>query len=131
MKSLRLELDRHNFNEKHLNGAWKAITNQEITADIIAFIRHYAINSQLISHEERIGNAFERLVREHDFNSEQLKWLNRIKETMLKEPVLDEGIFNDGAFKNYGGFRNIDRFFNGRLKDIIQELNKYFYDDAA
>lgn len=131
LKSLRLELDRHNFNEKHLNGAWKAITNQEITADIIAFIRHYAINSQLISHEERIGNAFERLVREHDFNSEQLKWLNRIKETMLKEPVLDEGIFNDGAFKNYGGFRNIDRFFNGRLKDIIQELNKYFYDDAA
>ena len=131
LKSLRLELDRHNFNEKHLNGALKAITSQEITADIIAFIRHYTINSLLISHEERIENSFERLIKEHQFNDSQLKWLNRIKETMLREPVLNEEIFNDGAFKNYGGFKNIDRFFNGRLKEIIQELNKYFYDDAA
>ncbi len=131
LKSLTLELGRHNFNEKHLNGAWKAITNQDITADIIAFIRHYAINSALISHEERINNAFERLNKEHKFNDNQLKWLKRIKETMLKESVLDEGIFNDGAFKSYGGFKNIDKFFNGQLKAIIQELNKYFYDDAA
>ena len=131
LKSLRLELDRHNFNEKHLNGALKAITSHEITVDIIASIRHYAINSLLISHEERIENAFERLIKEHQFNDSQLKWLNRIKETMLREPVLNEEIFNDGAFKNYGGFNNIDRFFNGRLKEIIQELNKYFYDDAA
>ena len=131
LKSLTLELGRHNFNENHLNGAWKAITNQDITADIIAFIRHYAINSALISHEERINNAFERLNKEHKFNDNQLKWLKRIKETMLKESVLDEGIFNDGAFKSYGGFKNIDKFFNGQLKAIIQELNKYFYDDAA
>ena len=131
LKSLRLELDRHNFNEKHLNGALKAITSREITVDIIAFIRHYAINSLLISHEERIENAFDRLIKEHQFNDSQLKWLNRIRETMLREPVLDEEIFNDGAFRNYGGFKNIDRFFDGRLKEIIQELNRYFYDDAA
>ena len=131
LKSLSLELERHNFNAKYLNSAFKAVTNQEIAADITAFIRHYALNSLLISHEERIRNAFARLKQEHDFNENQLKWLSRMENTMLQETVLDEEIFNEGAFSNYGGFKNIDKFFNGRLRDIIKELNKYFYDDAA
>ena len=39
LKSLKLELDRHDFTEKQLNSAWNEMTNQDIVADIIAFIR--------------------------------------------------------------------------------------------
>lgn len=131
LKQLKIELDRHDFTEKQLNTAWKEMTNQDIVADIIAFIRQQAIGSSLISHEDRVKNAFRKLGQNHKFNKDQLNWLGRIEKVMLKEPVFDVQIFDQGAFKNAGGFINIDRRFGGQLGEIIKELNGYLYDDGG
>lgn len=61
LKSLRLELDRHQFTEKQLNTAIKDLKNEEIAADIISLIRQQAIGSALLSHEERIKKAGSRV----------------------------------------------------------------------
>ena len=131
LRSLKLELDRHSFSEQQLNSAWKAVTNQEITADIIAFIRQQALGSALISHTERIKRAFARVRAAHDFTANQRNWLDRIEKTMMEEPVLDEAIFDQGAFKSNGGFRVIDKRFDGKLHEVIRELNEYIYDDVS
>lgn len=131
LKGLKLELDRHNFTENQLNTAWKEMTNQDIVADIIAFIRQQALGSNLISHETRVKNAFAKLRLNHTFNKTQLDWLNRIEKVMLEETVLDKQIFEIGAFKNAGGFTIIDRRFGGKLNEIIVELNKYLYEDGG
>ena len=131
LKGLKLELDRHNFTENQLNTAWKEMTNQDIVADIIAFIRQQALGSNLISHETRVKNAFAKLRLNHTFNKTQLDWLNRIEKVMLEETVLDKQIFEIGAFKNAGGFTIIDRRFGGKLNEIIFELNKYLYEDGG
>lgn len=131
LKGLKLELDRYNFTENQLNTAWKEMTNQDIVADIIAFIRQQALGSNLISHETRVKNAFAKLRLNHTFNKTQLDWLNRIEKVMLEETVLDKQIFEIGAFKNAGGFTIIDRRFGGKLNEIIVELNKYLYEDGG
>lgn len=131
LKGLKLELDRHNFTENQLNTAWKEMTNQDIVADIIAFIRQQALGSNLISHDTRVKNAFAKLRLNHTFNKTQLDWLNRIEKVMLEETVLDKQIFEIGAFKNAGGFTIIDRRFGGKLNEIIVELNKYLYEDGG
>ena len=131
LKSLLLELDRHDFTEKQLNSAWNDMTNQDIAADIIAFIRQQAIGSTLISHEQRVKHAFAKLRLNHNFNKNQLDWLKRIEKVLLEELVLDEQIFEVGAFRNAGGFSNINRRFGGKLQDIITEINKYMYEDGG
>ena len=131
LKSLKLELDRHDFTEKQLNSAWNEMTNQDIVADIIAFIRQQALGSTLISHEQRVKHAFAKLRINHDFNKTQLDWLKRIEKVLLEESVLDEQIFEVGAFKNAGGFTIIDRRFGGKLREIITELNEYLYEDGG
>ena len=131
LKSLKLELDRHDFTEKQLNSAWNEMTNQDIVADIIAFIRQQALGSTLISHEQRVKHAFAKLRVNHDFNKTQLDWLKRIEKVLLEESVLDEQIFEVGAFKNAGGFTIIDRRFGGKLRKIMTELNEYLYDDGG
>lgn len=131
LKSLKLELDRHDFTENQLNTAWKEMTNQDIMADIIAFIRQQVLGSTLISHETRVKNAFAKLKLNHSFNKTQLDWLARIEKVMLEETVLDKQIFEIGAFKNAGGFTIIDRRFSGKLNDIIIELNRYLYEDGG
>ncbi len=131
LKGLKLELDRHDFTESQLNTAWKEMTNQDIVADIIAFIRQQVLGSTLISHETRVKNAFAKLKLNHRFNKTQLDWLGRIEKVMLEETVLDMQIFEIGAFKNAGGFNIIDRRFGGKLNDIIVELNRYLYEDGG
>ena len=131
LKELKMELDRHDFTEKQLNTAWNEMTNEDIVADIIAFVRQQAIGSALISHETRVKNAFAKLRQNHKFNKVQLDWLNRIEKVMLEETVLDDQMFEQGAFKNNGGFRGIDRRFEGQLHEVIMELNQYLYDDGG
>lgn len=129
LKSLKLELDRNKFTEIQLNSAWKEFKNQDITADIITFIRQQAIGSPLISHEVRIKNAVTRLKTKHNFNKMELDWLGRIEANLLHESILDKETFETGAFKSKGGFKVINKIFQNKLDGIIAELNDYLYDD--
>jgi len=50
----------------------------------------------------------------------------------LQENVLEESVFdNEVIFRNKGGFKRIDKDFKFQLRALIEELNKYLYDDAA
>lgn len=131
LKSLRLELDRNGFTETLLNTAWKEIKNEDIAADIISFIRKEAIGANLLSHEERIKKAVDRLKQNHSFSKMELGWLDKIEAFLLTETVLNEDTFNLGAFKDRGGFARIDKIFSNNLKQIISELNEYLYDDGG
>lgn len=131
LKSLKFELDRAGFSEKMLNTAWKELNNQDIAADIISFIRREAIGSALISHEQRIQNAVQKLREKHLFSKMELDWLNRIETYLLHESVLDRDAFESGAFKNYGGFTRINKIFRNQLEKVIAELNDYLYDDGG
>ena len=131
LKKLKLELDRHNFTETMLNTAWKELKNEDIAADIISFIRQQAIGSALISHEQRIRSAVEKLKKNHSFSRMELDWLSRIEYYLLHESVLDQEVFDSGAFKDAGGFTRINKIFNSKLNEIIIELNDYLYDDGG
>jgi len=131
LKNLKFELDSHHFTEQQLNTAWNELKNEEIAADIISYIRSYALGSALISHEERIKQAVNKLRKNHNFTKVQLDWLEKIENTLLSETVIDHEIFNIGAFKTYGGFSRMNKIFSGELEDYLQELNDYLYDDGG
>lgn len=132
LKNLSLTLDRAGFTTQTLNTAVKDITNEEMTADIISFIRRYALGSVLLSHEEKITRAVERLKKAHNFSKRELSWLNRIEKYLLKESVLNVAAFDeDSRFKDDGGFNKINKIFQNNLEIIIAELNDYLYDDGG
>lgn len=128
LKSLRLELDRHEFTEKMLNTAWKQMTNEDITADIISFIRQQALGDALVSHEKRIKTAIAKVKSTHpNLNIIQIRWLDRIEVQLLSECVLNKETFETDAFKNAGGFKKIDKAFGNQLEQIIDEINDALY----
>jgi type I restriction enzyme R subunit len=131
LKSLKAKLDEKGFTEVMLNSAWKDSKNEDIAADIIGFIREAALGAKLISHEERVKTAIAKLEKAHDFTAIEKRWLDRIEKVLLQENVLDEQIFDTGAFSNYGGFKQINQLFKGRLQDYMEELKDYLYDDGA
>lgn len=128
LKSLKLELDRHSFTEKMLNTAWKQMTNEDITADIISFIRQQVLGDALISHEERIKKAISKVKLMHpELNAVQIKWLDRIEVQLLNETILNKETFELDAFKNVGGFKKVNAAFNNKLELMIDEINDALY----
>ena len=131
LKSLKLELDRHHFTEQRLNTAWRELKNEDVAADIISYIRRGALGSPLISSEERIKRAVNKLRKNHSFSKMQLDWLARIEKTLVSETVIDRETFDTGAFKSEGGFVRIDKIFAGKLESYLFELSGYLYDDGG
>ena len=132
LKSLRLLLDREGFTTQQLNTAISELTNEEMAADIISLIRRYAIGSTLISHEERIHRAVEKLKKAHRFSKQELNWLTRMEKYLMAESVLNVQVFDsDSRFKSQGGFEKINKVFQNQLTSIVLELNEYLYDDGG
>lgn len=127
LKELRLILDEKGFNKVKLNTAYKEISNQEIVADIIAHVRTAALGSLLLSHEERIQKAVEKMKTSHDWNSIQLKWLDKIELQLLAESVITIEDLNKPPFSMDGGLKRLDKIFKNETQAIITELNEYLY----
>ena len=130
LRDLELTLSREGYTEARLNRAVSEMTNKETTADIISLVRRYAIGSPLVSHEERIRRAVQRLKDAHDFSKQELNWLTRIETYLINDSVLNTAVFDtDERFKSKGGFKKIDKVFHGGLANVVVELNTYLYDD--
>ena len=128
LKELRLILDRNNFSETMLNTAWKNMTNEDIAADVISFIRQRSIGGALVSKEVRIHNAVEKVKKDHpELTKVQIGWLGRIEAQLMKETVLNRETFESAAFANKGGFNVINRAFDNKLDNYITEINDAMY----
>ena len=128
LKELKLILDRDGFSETKLQTAWREMTNEDIAADIISFIRQRSIGDALIGKDERIHKAIERLKQAHpEFTKVQNNWLMRIEEYLKKETILNRESFDAAAFKNKGGYNAVNKAFGNHLDAIIDEINTYMY----
>lgn len=128
LRELKLILDRNNFSETKLQTAWKQMTNEDIAADIISFIRQKSIGDALVTKEERIHAAIVKTKAAHpELSRVQLNWLERIEAYLLKEVVLNKESFEAPQFKIKGGYTAIDKAFGNKLDAVIDEINSYMY----
>ena len=86
----------------------------------------------MVSHEDRIHQAVDRLKKAHPFSRQELNWIARMEKYLLEESVLNVAVFDeDGRFKAQGGFGKINQIFENQLQEIVLELNEYLYDDGG
>lgn len=122
LKELKLLLDEKGFNIPTLNIAWKNAKNQDIAADIISYIRTLALDTVLVSHEDRIKNAITKVKAMKSWNMHQLKWIERFEKQLLHEDIFDKEFINQ-TFKEEGGLARIQKIFNNELDQVIALLN--------
>lgn len=127
LKELRLLLDQEGFNAKTLNSAWKDVKNQDIAADIIAYIRTLSLDVDLVSHEERVERAFAKVKKQQPWNKIQHKWLDRFQAQLLAETILRKEDLDKDPFKGEGGYKRINKQFNEQLDDVLQVIHDNLY----
>ena len=130
LKELKYLLDENGYTPLKLNAAHKELTSEEIVADIITHVRRAALNTSLISHEERINRAVEKLKQKQKWNTAQIKWLDNIRKQLLKESIITIADLDKAPFKQDGGLRKLNKVFGNKTADLIRELNTYLYESA-
>lgn len=108
-----------------LEKAHKARYDKELV-DIISMVKHAAREEEpLLTAEERVGRAFDRLTAKRKFTAEQERWLTRIREHLIANLSIDEEDFQTvPVLHNAGGWGNANRAFKGNLPMLLKVFNE-------
>jgi type I restriction enzyme R subunit len=123
LKELRLALDQAGYTEANLQTAWRETTNQDIAASIIGFIRQAAIGDPLVSYAKRVDRALETILASRSWTPPQRRWLEAIARQLRVEIIVDRESLDQGQFKTSGGFKRLDKLFDGKLESVLGEIH--------
>lgn len=130
LRELRLELDRYDFSEVNLRRAWYDAKNEDIAASIIGFIRQAALGDPLVPYEERVRSALRRILGKQVWTDPQRKWLERIAEQIQREIVVDRASMDKEPFQAHGGFRRLNKVFDGHLETVLSDFNEELWKES-
>ena len=79
----------------------------------------------LYTAQERIDHALGAIAAKHSLTDEQTKWLDHIGQHLVANLSIDRQDFEDmPVLANRGGWGRANRDFNGRLDDLLNDLNR-------
>ncbi|MDO9011694.1 MAG: type I restriction-modification system endonuclease [Gallionella sp.] len=133
LRELVLELDKAGFTESNLATAWREMTNQDIAARIVGYIRQAAIGDALMPYNERVDHALQKLLASHNWSGPQRDWLKKIAAQTKANLLVDHEAFDepDLIFKREGGgFTRLDRIFDGKLQQVLESFNESIWKDG-
>lgn len=122
---LREKLAINKFPEKYLQEVHKLVYNKAL-ADIISMVKHAAKEEEpILTSEERVNIALDKITKGKNFNYEQLQWLGYIKQHLIKNLTIDEDdLRNAPVFESRGGIGKARKVFGKEeLKKLIEEIN--------
>jgi type I restriction enzyme R subunit len=94
--------------------------------DIISMVKHAAKEKEpLLTAEERVGRAIDKISAGREFTEQQQQWLDRIRAHLVVGLSIDRSDFeNVPVLLDPGGWKPADRAFSGKLHEILQEINQ-------
>ena len=122
---LKLRTAPDHFTVDRLQQAHKAQYNKDLV-DIISMVKHAARDKEpLLTAEERVGRAFDRIAAGRTFTSAQSAWLDRIREHMTVNLSIDQSDFEvTPVLSRPGGWGAANRDFDGKLPNLLRTLNE-------
>ncbi len=134
LRELALELDLAGYSETSLSTAWREMTNQEIAASIIGYIRQAALGDPLVPYEERVDRALRAIFASKQWTSPQRQWLQKIAAQTKANLIVDRAALDDPdlVFKREGGgFTRLDKIFGGELQQVLENFNESLWQPPA
>ncbi len=124
LEQLREKLKRSSFREKDLQKAHNHVYQKPL-ADIISMIKHAAdFQVPILDAAERVNRAMASFTAGKQFTTEQLKWLEYIRQHLVQNLAIAEEDFKImPVFERQGGLKKAKKVFGEELTNLIEELN--------
>lgn len=134
LRELALELDRAGFSEASLATAWREMTNQDIAARIVGYIRQAATGDALVPYEQRVDRALQQILASRSWSTPQRQWLQKIAAQTKANVIVDLDALDDPDLifrREGGGFNRLNRLFDGNLQQVLEDFNDSLWQPAA
>ena len=131
LKELKLALDAEGYSEVKLRAAWRHASNRDIAASILGYIRQAALGDPLLPYGDRVRAAVAKMEASRAWTPVQRKWLQRLGDQLIAETVVDKGALESGQFRQQGGFKRINKIFDGELEELLGELVDAIWESAG
>ncbi len=132
LREVKLLLDEHEFQVTTLKKAWSQQSNQDIAAEIVAYIRRAALGEAFIPFPERVDHAMQHVYGLREWNREQRRWLDRIaKQLKENQQVVVDAEFLQDFSRNSGGPDRLNRILDDQLETVRNTLASHLWGDTA
>ncbi len=113
------------FTEANLQRAFHA-THHKALVDIISMVKRAALDtSPLLTAEERVTAAVELVAARATLTDEQTRWMDYIRQHLIQNLSIEREDFDAiPVLSDHGGWRRANRAFDGRLTELLADLNK-------
>jgi type I restriction enzyme R subunit len=127
LKGLRESLSQapEHFTEANLQRAYE-VAQHKAVADIISMVKRAASDeAPLLTAEERVTGAVERMMANRELTAQQMKWLDYIRQHLVANlSIAREDFENVPVLSSRGGWGRANQVFEGRLDELLAELNE-------
>lgn len=127
LRGLREALSQapEHFTEPNLQRAYEA-SSKKALVDIISMVKRAAVKSSpIMTAEERVDAAVERIKRNQTLTREQEKWLEYIRHHLVANLSIDRDDFElVPVLSDHGGWGRANKAFDGQLEAFMRDLNK-------
>lgn len=123
LNDLKKVLTQNDFPEAKLQKA-HAKAGHKPLADIISIVKHAAAEeAPILTAQERVTAAMDKLMKKHPFTEDQKKWLGLIQDHLIQNLTIDEEDFDlIPALEMRGGSAKARKVFP-KLDQLVLELN--------
>jgi type I restriction enzyme, R subunit len=113
------------FTEANLQRAFQA-AHQKALIDIISMVKRAALDtSPLLTAEERVNQAVDRVIAGRELTEAQAKWMEYIRQHLVQNLSIEREDFEAiPVLSDHGGWGRANRVFESQLSELIEELNK-------
>lgn len=125
LNELKSKLKENSFQESELREAHKFVYQKDMV-DIISMIKHAANATEpLLSIEDRVSLAMQKVTKGKLLNYDQLQWIGYIHQHLKQNMTLDENDLQElPVFTDRGGFKKFQKVFAGDYKNLIADINR-------
>jgi len=113
------------FTEANLQRAFQAAHHKALI-DIISMVKRAALDtSPLLTAEERVNQAVDRVIEGRELTDAQAKWMEYIRQHLVQNLSIEREDFEAiPVLSDHGGWGRANRVFEGQLSELLEELNK-------
>ena len=121
----KLKQTRERFTPELLQKAHEA-HYRKAPVDIIGMVKRAASDKEpLLTAQDRVGRAFDKLTAGKTFTPAQQQWLDRIRAHLVENLSIDREDFDvSPVLERLGGWTAADRVFKGKLAQWLREVNE-------
>ena len=131
LQELQNQLIANGYNEVQLRSAWREANNVDIAATVIGYIRHAILDTPVEPYDSRVSYAMQRILASQAWTAPQRKWLERIGKQFVQNTLVDKEDLDQGQFREVGGFKRLNKIFDGKIVNVLEQISEQIWQAAA